>query len=439
MKQLVRFALPFMLSNLLQQVYTLTDMAIVGRFLGSVGLTATSNGSEIVNMLLVFCAGFSGAGQIIVSQYVGAGNREKLQKAIGTLFSFVFLVGLVTLAGAILFSDRLLQLLNVPTEAMQEAHNYAYMCCWGILAVFGYNTIAAILRGMGDSRHPTIFVVVSSAVNIVLDLLFVGGLGTGCFGAALATVLSQILSFLMALAFTYRNWEMFGFDYRLSSFRIHREQLAPLVRLGVPMALTGCAVMISSFFVNSFLNRYGVVIAAVTAVGNKITHAVTICTQALNTATSTMVGQNFGAGKLRRVSQCLLCCLGIGLIFSGLFTVLMMLFPERVFGLFDNSPEVLAMCHLYLPSAIVALSSFATRATAQGLINGVANSALSFITGILDGFIARIGLSYLLGTILEMGVSGYWMGSALAGHAFTIIGILYYLSGRWKRRKSVVA
>ena len=156
LRQLVLFSLPFMLSNFLQQAYTLADMVIVGQFVGSPGLAAASNASDIIFMFFFICLGFTTSGQIIVSQHIGANRRERLSTSIGTLFSFTLLLG------------------NIP--------------------VFGYNAVCAVLRGMGDSRHPTIFVAIASALNIVLDLIFVGPLKMACFGAALATVIAQTIS-----------------------------------------------------------------------------------------------------------------------------------------------------------------------------------------------------------------------------------------------------
>lgn len=438
-KQLISFSLPFMLSNLLQQVYTLADMVIVGQFVGSVGLAAASNAGEIVFMFLFICMGFTSSGQIIISQHIGAGSKDKISSAIGTMFTFTFILGIFCTIFPLVFGDVFLGWIKIPEEAFSEAHDYATVCYFGMIPVFGYNAISAVLRGMGDSKHPMIFVIIASVINVVLDIIFVGPLEMACFGAALATVIAQTIAFIISLIFVYKRREQFGFDFKLKSFAIDKRQLSTLVRLGVPIALQSCSVSASMLFVNSCINSYGVVAAAVTAVGNKITILATICTTALNTAGSSIVAQNFAAGKLKRVSRTLLDILIIGLAFVVLLAVLVMLFPEEIFRIFDSNPEVIAMSHDYVIVAVISLIGFATRAAVFAFINGISFSGLAFAGGLIDGLVARIGLSLLFGYAMNMGVFGFWLGSAVAGHVFTVIGIVYYAAGTWRKRKPIIA
>ena len=436
-KQLIGFALPFMFSNMLQQAYTLADMIIVGRFVGSAGLAAASNAGESTMLYFFICLGFVSAGQIIVSQHIGGGSRTRLNAAIGTLFTFTFLLGVVCTVVSLLACDTVLRLVKIPEESMAYAHDYAMVCYCGNIPVFMYNAISAVLRGMGDSRHPTIFVATASVLNIGLDLLFVGPLGLECFGAALATVLAQTFAFVLSLVFVYRNRERFCFDFKRKSFAIDRHEFSTLMGLGFPIALQNVAVVVSMMFVNSFINAYGVVAAAVTAVGNKLTVLATICTGALNTAGSSIVAQNFAAGKFTRVSRTLLDILIIGLVFCALLSLVIVSFPEQTFAIFDSNPEVIAMSRTYAPVAVISLIGFATRSAAMALINGIGFSRLSFICGILDGIVFRIGLAVLFGMTLGMGVFGYWLGSAVAGHVFTVIGGIYFAGGWWKKRKPI--
>ena len=437
LRQLVLFSLPFMLSNFLQQAYTLADMVIVGQFVGSPGLAAASNASDIIFLFFFICLGFTTSGQIIVSQHIGAGRRERLSTAIGTLFSFTLLLGAVCTVLPIVFCDRLLGLLNIPEESFSYAHDYAIVCCLGNIPVFGYNAVCAVLRGMGDSRHPTIFVAIASALNIVLDLIFVGPLKMACFGAALATVIAQTVSFIIAVSFIYRRRAAFGFDFRLRSFAIDRAECASLVKLGIPIALQNVLVSISFMFVSSRINVYGVVAAAVTAVGNKLSIAATICTNALYTAGSSIVAQNFAARKLDRVGQTTLYILIISVIFTAILSLLVALLPEQIFGLFDSNPEVIKMSHAFVPAAVISLLGFAGRSAALAFVNGIGFSSLAFAGGLLDGIVARIGLALLLGEALGLGVQGYWIGSALAGHMLFVIGLVYYFMGTWKKRSAI--
>ena len=438
MKQLLIFSFPFVLANLLQQAYNMADMVIVGQFVGSAGLSAASAGGELATMFLFVAMGFCSAGQIIISQHIGANERERVSNTVGTLMTFVMALAVVFTVVSLLACDWLISVIQVPPEAVKYAHDYCFIYYLGMIPVFGYNVVSAILRGMGDSRHPFIFVAIAALTNIVLDLIFVGPLKLACFGAALATVLSQTLSFLIALVFLYRNRDRMGFRFEWKDFRPDMKELRGMVKLGLPLSIQSVAVSISMLVIARFINAYGVVASAASAVGNKLTLVATICTAAMTTAGNSIIAQNFAARKLERVSKTVGCILIINMGFCALLALIFTLFPEQVFGLFDRDPEVLAMSHPYVPICILNMLGFATRATAMAFINGIGNSRLSFIAGFIDGIIARIGLSLLFGLSLGMGVRGFWLGSSLAGLVIGIIGVFYYFSGKWKTRKLLV-
>ncbi len=438
-RQLISFSIPFVISNLLQQAYNLADMAIVGRFIGSEGLAAASAGGEVAMFYLFLCMGFASAGQIIIAQNVGVGNKRGVSRTIGTVFTLVFFLSILCCIAAFVFCDPFLRLINVPDAAFDYAHDYSLVLFAGIIPVFGYNAVGSILRGMGDSKHPMMFIALSASVNVVLDLLFVGPLKMGCFGAALATSLSQTIAFIVSMVFLYRNREAFGFDFKLRSFAIDKAILKSIFSLGAPLTLQNVAISISMLYVNSYINAMGVVAAAATAVGNKVTFLATICTQALSTAGSSIIAQNFAAGKHKRVTQTVLYCTSIGFIYCGIMSLILVLFPEYIFGIFDKNPEVLALSHLYAPIGVVNFFGFASRSPALSFINGIGNSKLSFVTGFVDGIVARIGLSLLFGVTLGMGISGFWLGSAVAGYVFFFVGVVYYAMGTWRHRKTLVA
>ena len=439
MRQLLSFSYPFILSNILQQAYNMADMIIVGQFVGSAGLAAASSAGELAVLFLFLCMGFSSAGQIIISQHIGAGNRERIGPAIGNLFTFLFLLGLVLTIVPLIGCNSFLRWLNVPQESLQYAKDYALVCFCGMIPVCGYNAVGSILRGMGDSKHPFIFIAIASVMNVVLDLIFVGPLGMACFGAALATVTSQSFSFIISIVFLYRRREQFGFDFKLRSFMPRREEFRTLMKMGLPLSLQLAAIAGSMLIINAFINDLGVVAAAATAVGNKLTVLANIISGAMNAAGSSIVAQNFAAGKIGRVSKTLGCILIICASFCCLLGLALNLFPEQIFSIFDTNPQVIALSHSFAPIGFVSLLGFATRPAAMALINGIGNSRLAFICGIVDGIIARIGLSIIFGMFTDMGVAGYWLGSALAGHSFGLIALVYYLSGKWKTRKLLVA
>ena len=431
---LLIFAFPLLCSNLLQTVYNMVDMIVIGQFVGREGLSAVSIGGDVLHFLTFLVMGFSNAGQVILSQYIGAGNRDRIRGTIGTMFTVTFISAVGLTIVCYFGLDAFLTAMNTPAECFDYARQYGMTCVLGLVFIYGYNLVSAILRGMGDSKHPFIFIAVATVVNLVLDLVFVAGLGMGPFGAALATVIGQGVSFLWAIFYLYRHKESFGFDFKPASFKPDPEVLPKLIKLGLPMILQSAAINFSMLFVNSYINSYGVVASAVTGVGNKLGSITAVVTNALSTAGSSMVGQNLGAEKYHRVPKIIGVSMVIDLTFAALLSFLTICFPRTIFGLFNSDPQVLDMAMTYIPVAVLLYVGFAMRSPFFALINGSGNAKLNLIVGLLDGVICRVGLAMLMGLALGMGIMGFWLGNAFAGYMPFLIGGVYFLTGKWKRR-----
>jgi putative MATE family efflux protein len=431
---LLVFSFPLLCSNLLQTVYNMVDMIVIGQFVGSTGLSAVSIGGDVLHGLTFLVMGFSNAGQVILSQYIGAGNRERVKRTIGTMFTVILICAVALTVIFYCCLDPILRALNTPDEAFAYARQYSLTCIMGLIFIYGYNLVSAILRGMGDSRHPFEFIAVATVTNLILDLVFVAGFGMGPFGAALATVIGQSVSFIWALIYLYRHREAFGFDFKLASFKPDREVLPQLLKLGFPMCLQSAAIQISMMFVNSYINAYGVVASAVTGVGNKLAAITSVVTNALSTAGSSMVGQNIGAEKYDRVPRIIGVSLVIDLAFALVLSAVTVFFPRQIFGVFNSDPEVLDMAMTYIPVAVLLYIGFALRSPFFALINGCGNAKLNLTVGLLDGVICRIGLALLMGLGFGMGIMGFWLGNAFAGYVPFLVGGVYFLTGRWKKR-----
>lgn len=431
--QLMIFAVPLFLSNLLQAVYNMVDMIIVGNYVGSVGLAAVSVGGDIQALLEFLSMGFSTAGQIMISQYIGANQRQKITGLIGTMFSFLALCAAGMSILCFLLRKPILTWLNTPPEAWNYAYAYALTCMAGLIFTYGYNAVSAILRGMGDSKRPFLFIAIAAVLNVFLDLLFVTAFHLEVFGAALATVLSQSVSFLCSVIYLYRRKEAFGFDFRLRSFRIDPGILKQYVALGVPLAIQTASVQISKMFVSSWINSYGYIITAVTGIANKLNVVFGFCTNSIMTGGAAMIGQNIGAKEYKRVSRVIFVSYAITTVLASLFSVVLMIAPTPVFRIFTEEESVLKVCLTYIPVAILMFFGNALRTPNSALINGSGNSRLNLSVALLDGIIARIGLGLLLGLYFKMGYEGFWYGNALAGFVPFFIGSIYLLSGRWKK------
>jgi putative MATE family efflux protein len=437
-KELLRFSFPFMLSNALQTVYNLVDMVIVGQFVGSTGLTAVSTGGQITWLLTCLAMGYASGGQIFISQLVGAKDQEGIRRTIGTLFTAITVFSLLFTVLGIAFRVPLLNLLNTPAESMQQALDYVLFCSAGMFFVYGYNTVSAILRGMGDSKRPFLFIGMAAILNVILDLIFVGVLDMQAGGAALATTISQAVSYIVSVIYLYVKRESFGFDFKLRSFAIDWGRFKSLSFLSLPLTVQCTAINVSMLYVVAGINAYGLVYASLYGIGNKLYSLMFIITNSISTAGATMFGQNLGAGKYDRIKQIFWYGNLICMVFFAVVAVVCLLFPVPIFQLFTQEADVLAQAPHYMGILVVMFLGFASMTSGLALINGIGNGSLSLVTALLDGVVVRIALCMLFAGPCGMGVWGYFWGAALAGFVSTIIGNFYYFSGLWKKRKLMV-
>lgn len=434
-KQLVVFAWPLFLSNLLQVVYNMVDMIIVGQSLGSAGISAVSVGGDVSHFLTFIAMGFSSAGQVLIARYIGAKQLDKLGRFVGTMFGFLFSCALLLSVVGLVFRSGILSLMNTPAEAFSGALAYSSICMVGLVFIYGYNIVSAVLRGMGDSKHPFVFISIAAVLNLLLDIVFVLGLRMGAGGAALATVISQAVSFIACAVFLTRHKDEFHLNISPRDF-LHwdKDMLLALVKLGTPMAIKSASIQISKLFVNSWINSYGIAVSAFAGIANKVSSVSNLVSNALNTAGSTMVGQNIAAGEYGRVKKILVRLGSITLTIAAICSAAIALFPDAVFGIFTSDADVLAIGARYVPIAVLLFFGAAMRAVMNALINGSGHTKINFATAILDGIVLRIGLALLFGLSVGMQHYGFWLGDALAGFTPFWIGLVFYFSGKWKNK-----
>ena len=264
-KQLLSFAAPLFLANLLQSLYSIVDMAVVGRFVGSAGLAAVSSAAMLSFIIQSVCTGVTTGGAVLIAQYKGARDTRGQRETAGALFSVSALAALLVTAAGLLAYRPVFSLMNLPAEALPHALRYMRVICLGTVFVFGYNAVCSVLRGLGDSKSPLFFVAVATAVNILLDLLLVGPLGLGTEGAAIATAASQGVSFLTAV-FVLRRRGL-PLDFSPSYFRTAPKTCRAILRIGFPTAVQMTVLNLSYLLVTGMLNGYGVAVAAAAGVG----------------------------------------------------------------------------------------------------------------------------------------------------------------------------
>jgi len=438
-KTLLGFAAPLFLSGLLQMLYNMVDMIVVGQIVGTRGLSAVSVGGEMMMLITFIAMGLSNAGQILISRYVGEKRSDLIGEMVATLFTLLMSIAVVITGIFLVTYQDIMTWLNTPDAIWEFTRQYSITCIYGTVFIYGYNLVSAILRGMGDSKHPFMFIAIASVLNLLLDLLFVGPMKMGPLGAALATVIGQAVSFLFALRLLYRNRAQIHFDFKPAHFRVSRNVIRPLLSLGIPMVIQSAAITFSMLFVNSYINRYGEVHIAVTGIARKLENMISIVAQAITAAGGAMISQALGAGKTKRVPRIVLHSLWIVAIPSAVFALVTLVRPEWLFGIFTQDPAVLQMVlDMYIPVAMIQYLGCTLRPPAFALINGSGNSKLNLAVALLDGVACRIGLSILLGVTFAWGISGFWYGNAISGCVPFLIGFVFLLSGRWKLKASKV-
>ena len=436
-KQLLFFMLPFMASNALQVLYSTIDMIIVGEYVGTAGLSAVSQSSQIVNFATMVSMGVSSAGQVLISQALGAGKRKEMNQIIGTLFDLIMILGAVLTVVILVASGWILNVLNIPAESRDFAMDYLIICGAGLVFTAGYNMVSAVLRGMGDSKRPFLFIGIASAVNLVLDYLFTGLWGWEVAGAAWATIIGQAVSFLFSLYYLFRKRKEFGLEFKKENFRLNKHYTKMIATLGTPMAIQSAAINISMLFVNAMVNDVSLIASATFGVGIRIDDIINKISFGIQQAAMPMVGQNIAAGEQKRAEKVVYTAWIIAAIWMSVFIAAYLLFGRYMFMLFDDNPAVHQMSDTFIAAIVWMFPALGIMRGTSAFIQGIGNAKFGMTLALMDGVILRIGLSWLFGLVLDWGFYGFVLGYAVAPYGYAIPGAIYFLSGIWKKRKTL--
>lgn len=432
------FSIPFMISNGLQVLYAMADMLIVGKFVGSHGISAVMTASQSVLFLTMIGMGLATGGQVMVSQLIGRGERHRLKEALGTQFALIFFTGIGFSLLSLLTAGPLLRLLETPENAFPGACGYLRICGGGLFFIYGYNAIAAVLRGVGDSVRPFQFILISSVMNVALDLLFVAGFSWGAPGAGAATILSQAAAFFLALGYLYRTRADFGFDFKLSSFRMDPVMLRALIKLGIPFSVRFAAINISMLFVTSLINSLGTASSAAFGIALRLDEFANKISQGVMMAVSTIVGQNIGAGKFDRIRRGVYYAWAICGGFFLVFGTVQVLFPRPLYRIFTDDEAVLKLAPVIISALILHYPALLIMKGTNGFVQGIGNAVFGLVIAILDGLVFRVTFSWFFGIRMQMGLYGMILGYALATYGTALPNLFYFLFVPWHKRKTVV-
>lgn len=431
-KQLIRFSVPILISNLIQTLYSVVDMIVVGKMAGAHSMSGVNIGSQVTFVITNLVIGLTIGATVLIGQYLGANNRKALKETIETLFSSLLVVGTILTIVMIWFEEPLLRLIQTPEESFAEAKNYFFVTMLGTLFIFAYNALSAVMRGMGDSKNPLKFVTIACVVNVFLDLLLVGTFKMGATGAAVATVFSQAISVILCVIYLKRN--DFIVDFSLSSFKCNKERLKLILKIGIPSSVQNVAVSSSFLFLTAMVNTIGVnASAAVGAVG-KLNGFAILPAIAMNASVSAMCAQNIGAGRWDRAIKT--CGVGIGISYaiSVVIFAIVTLFPEACMKMFIDDKNVIADGVMYLSSFKYDYLFVPATFCLNGMFVGAGHTTFSLVNGMMSSLLFRIPACYIFGMTFDWGLKGIGLGAPIASMAAFVLCIMFFISGKWKKQ-----
>lgn len=430
-RQLILFALPFLVSSIVQSLYNVADMLIVGNFSGTASMSGVNIGGQVTFILTNIVVGLCSGGTVLIAQYLGAKRQQDMKDTIATLMSTLLAAGVVITIVMLMLKNQALILIKTPAESFDEASRYLTVTVIGIIFIFGYNVLAAVMRGMGDSKRPFYFVLVACVTNIFLDLLLVAGLRMGALGAAVATVFSQALSMILCICYMVKN--DFIFDFKPSSFKFHREKMSLIVKIGLPAAIQNGITSFSFLIITALVNTIGGVNAsAAVGVVGKFNGFAIMPAVAMGSSIATMCAQNIGAGQWdRAIKTCRVGTL-IAVGCSYLIFVLVQLFPQPILEMFDNNPDMIRSGVEYFRTFSFDYLLVPLCFSINGLYIASGHTTFSLINSILSSVALRIPASILFGSVFGMGIMGVGLGAPIASLGSLLLIIWFYCTGKWR-------
>lgn len=434
-KKLAAFAFPLLLANILQSLYNVVDMLVVGQFVGDTGLAAINNASKLCYIINSICIGMTMGGAVLIAQYKGANDKKGQAETFQTLAVLSLVSALLVTVIGLVFYQPLFQILNVPADAYQDACDYMKIICWGTVFVFGYNAVCSVLKGLGDSKSPLYFVGIATIINIVLDILLVGPLGIGTAGAAYATITAQGISFLISIFYLRKHKEFFSADVH-KRFTLQMDKLVSILKVGLPTAIQMVVVNTAYLLVTGMLNQFGTSVSAASGVGLQINTFAGMPCWAIGQAVTAMVGQCIGAGEIKRARK----VVKIGLLLNVSVTLVVVIgvqvFAEQLILLFGSTSAEVINDGVYYLRICCGVNSliYAVMYTLDSFAIGVGAANIAMLNALLDAVIVRLPVSWLLAFTLSMGFPGIYYGQALSPIFPAIVGFLYFQNKGWERK-----
>ena len=427
-KQFLLFSVPLLIGNLFQQLYNTVDSVVVGNFIGSEALAAVGSSNSLINLIIGMFLGIATGAGVIISQYYGAGDEQKLSWAVHTCIALSLIGGVALSILGVLASPLILKWMGTPEDVMEGSVVYLRIFFSGSLFNLLYNMTAGVLRAVGDSRRPLYYLAVSSAVNVVLDLIFVVGFQMGIAGAAWATIIAQAVSALLALVALMRTQDIYRVD--LKKLKIDVRMMKRILAIGIPSGIQQSIISLSNVIVQSNINIYGSAAMAGYGASSKIDGFVTLPLQSFCIAATTFTGQNIGAKKKKRVIQGIFQGIAISLIYTLILSPILLWRSEDVLRIFGSDPAVLEYGKISMTILIPLYSVLSIHLILMGTLRGAGKTMVTMMIGL--GNMCVLRMIYINGIVpFFHSFEAVMLCYPITWFSTMVMDILYCWKGKW--------
>lgn len=434
-KHILIFALPVLAGSLLQQLYNTVDTIIVGNYAGEDSLSAVGTTAPITFLFLAIAMGFSQGNGVLVSQFYGANDEKRVRNAASTGLIFIFALGIVvTVIGLILAKPIIVNLIHVPSEIIDLTLQYFTIYVLGLIFQFGYNIFSSILRAVGDSAATLYFLLISSVLNIILDLLFVAKFHWGVAGAAIATDIAQAGSFVAAYIYMSKKYPIFKFKFKDLTW--DKELAKKTISIGFPMALQLMIVSLGLTLIQRAVNEFGKTMTASFTVGQRIEMYLNLPCNAFQTTLATYTGQNIGADKMNRVSKGARQAITMSLLMSVIIAIAMWTFSSNIIELFGISEESAVFCNAHIRAISIVNLILACYVPLFGVFQGAGHGGMPTLVACC-ALSTRVIVTYLFRYTDFFGYSIIWWNGLFGFVVGCTISWSYYLSKKWQKNSKV--
>lgn len=430
-KRMIFFALPLLLGNLFQQLYNTVDSLIVGNFLGSSALAAVSSSGSLIFMLIGFLSGISSGAGVVVSRYFGAEDKQGVHRAVHTTVAFGLVAGILMTLVGVSMSPQILRWMGTPESVMPESIIYLQIYFSGSLGFVMYNIFVGILQAIGDSRHPLYYLMISSVINLVLDILFIEVFHTGVGGAAIATVISQVFSAILCFIQLLRTND--SYQLKITKIRFDSEMLGQIIRIGLPSGVQNSIIAFANVVVQSYINAFGEMAMAGYGAYSKIEGFAFLPINSFTLAMTTFVGQNLGAGQAERTRRGARFGILATMVLAEIIGVVVFLLAPQLIAAFDSTPEVIRFGVEKARTAALFYFLLAYSHSVASILRGAGKAVVPMI--IMMTFWCAIRVVFLAVSIpLTHAIQMVYVVYPLTWALSSIVFFLYYKRADWMKQ-----